>query len=693
MKLYNKILAGAAFIALGAYVTSCSDDDNKWNPGSGNYLAPDAYFEIQDTNEVEIGEEDSVYVFNIYRESLNAPAVVELTWTGDTQLFDLPSTAVFGDEDVISEITVGIDPSKMEAAKPYSITVTIGGTENTQVTQNSIEIVLMYVPFSPWAPFGEDEALGRDGVGYYKFSLYYSGTEMCFVESRYSLLDENQIQYRFSWPYDYDDNDDPVTDEEGNIIWEVFLTAYSEDGGESIIANRSIIGYNSNYGDVWVGDEYGYFTDVEEPEGYFDDVTGTFYLDLVYFVNEGYFGYGYETCTLNGYLDTNEYSVGLSDYGVFTVGEVNYQIVNVSWNENVKMVSYAFIDASEIMDGTEVSQELVDSVAHLIEVDSLTTALVEPTLLKTPGNVQVSFDTKGTYAMVAIGYAQTNGGAVEVKTNSYLTFDYVTPDPNEGWTSLGYVPYTDGYLTAYPYLAVDEEGNPYTWDVEMQESDDEPGYYRLVNPYGEPCPMNEPGEYDPDELAYLYINATDPDAVYIEYSESYTDWGDGYFLFLSKADYYMNYSSTPMTLEEVIEEGLCGTIENKIITMPAVSLLYYDDEGGYSANFIWDYEASLETGYVEYLENEDGEIIAPFKVDFSNPKSTPSADATAKSVKASIKAKMQAAQLKAATTKFGSPSVKSIKRNVSKAKGKAKVMEAKRRTSLWPRDFKPRQSR
>ena len=54
-----------------------------------------------------------------------------------------------------------------------------------------------------------------------------------------------------------------------------------------------------------------------------------------------------------------------------------------------------------------------------------------------------------------------------------------------------------------------------TWDVEIEESETTPGYYRLVNPFGNGnCPYF--GDKNNFKANDLYIHAEDPEHVWME---------------------------------------------------------------------------------------------------------------------------------------------------------------------------------
>lgn len=146
------------------------------------------------------------------------------------------------------------------------------------------------------------------------------------------------------------------------------------------------------------------------------------------------------------------------------------------------------------------------------------------------------------------------------------------------WISLGKATYREDCLTTF----YDVENLEY--QLELREAEQQPGYYRLVNPYGEAYEYNEEGDWDENNEYYLEIHAEDPTAVWIDDSDTGCDWGKGNFHIWSMAGRYLNAG---YPLEQVKAAGYCGTLVNGIITFPTRGLLIYrgsTSEGLYYAN-------------------------------------------------------------------------------------------------------------
>lgn len=629
MRILNKFNSYVAMAAMGLVaLTACNNDDIDYS--SSTYPnAASAYFSVQGVKAVQIGTGDTEKGgLLVYRPAAGSSATVNLEWEGETQNFVLPTSVTFGEEDLIAEIVISFNENDLEPAHPYDLKVTIPGTETTPYTQNYAQLELTYFPMSEWELFGYDEALGRDGIGTFDFSLYYSmpGYGPVRVLSRYSLINPDMMDFDFQWLID-DDNPD--------LGYESFLTASSTDGGETLTVPVTPFAYNSNYGTVYVASTYLYFSDLseEDNDSYFDDVTGTFYLDVVYFVNEGYFDYGYETCTLNGYLDTNDYSVTLTDLGMTTIADENYQLVSFSWGEAVSLVEYVVVDTESVSDEEgNLSDELLEGIAEDVEKGNL-----DATIVPKKGTYSFSFPKGGDYTLVAIGYKDEGNAEYAWKSVQGLSFTYKTTDPNEGWTDLGYAPYTDTFLSnMYGFPAP-------TYYVLVQESETEPGLYRLVDPYGADYPENEPGDWDEDVTSYLYINATNPDCVWIPECDQTVDWGHGALACYSLAAYYMAQGATE---DDIIEMGVGGTLEDGVITFPEGTLLFgYGSYGWYYTNYAFGEEYDDDGNVIDQWET------GMFKLDLSALTANPvdaASHAKARAIKKAHKAPKAQKALKAA---------------------------------------------
>lgn len=139
-------------------------------------------------------------------------------------------------------------------------------------------------------------------------------------------------------------------------------------------------------------------------------------------------------------------------------------------------------------------------------------------------------------------------------------------DDGETWKSIGTGTLRDDVVTV-PYVL----NNFWEFDVEMEESEQTPGRYRLVNAYKN-CPKVGP-EYPAEATNYLVIDASDPVHVYMEQGgTSYYIGQDQQLCVWSIADDYYNNLYGNWTKAD--EEGVCGTLKDGVITFPKGALLW-----------------------------------------------------------------------------------------------------------------------
>lgn len=182
-----------------------------------------------------------------------------------------------------------------------------------------------------------------------------------------------------------------------------------------------------------------------------------------------------------------------------------------------------------------------------------------------------------TLAAPASGDEHPEGSIASPAANESFTLKV---SKNFTWQNIGWMLYTDGFVSTF--YGVDDL--TYYVPVQAPVQAEGAGVYRLVNPYGEYYPYNEPGDYS--GTAYLEINASNPDQVYIPTpQESNMNWGDGNFIFGSIAGLRLAQGWSD---DRITEAGVWGTLEDGMITFPVSSLLIgmadYNDGGLYISN-------------------------------------------------------------------------------------------------------------
>lgn len=188
--------------------------------------------------------------------------------------------------------------------------------------------------------------------------------------------------------------------------------------------------------------------------------------------------------------------------------------------------------------------------------------------------------------------------------------------PYSGEGTAGVAKWRDDFVTTIFNVANVE------YDVEIQENANTPGLYRLKNVFEDEYPYNEDGDWDDSQDWWIFINATDPAAVYIETQKTGCNWGYGNFVIGSVAGYYL---ATGKTKQEIAAKGYFGTLSNGIIKFPVGTLLFgmskYQNGGLYSANNNGMFRVTLPGGKdsdhsfsVSAGLSENGETPVEFKL-------------------------------------------------------------------------------
>ncbi len=181
---------------------------------------------------------------------------------------------------------------------------------------------------------------------------------------------------------------------------------------------------------------------------------------------------------------------------------------------------------------------------------------------------------------------RTNGTTDDYELDYVTDFSYPI---DYSWISIGTGTMTEGIL--WEWFAMSQVGDmKSTWDVEIQEKQDTPGLYRVVNPYKDyefnwVFESMAGGAYDSTQNYYLEIDATDPDLVWIETpQDTGLNCGSAYgeFYIWSAVAYWM---TAGYTWEEEIAYGDFGTLRDGVITFPCDGLIMRLGSTSYQANY------------------------------------------------------------------------------------------------------------
>ena len=185
--------------------------------------------------------------------------------------------------------------------------------------------------------------------------------------------------------------------------------------------------------------------------------------------------------------------------------------------------------------------------------------------------------------------------------------------------------------------------------------------YKMINPYHEAYPYNEPGDWDDSQDHNIVIDATNPDAVIIERQSTGTDWGYGTIEIESDGAYYYSRGAS---YEAIIANvgDIFGKLADGKITFPVdcftIYMGTYTLYGNRSGKFLLD--------LTDLRESNPDEVAGPAPKPMSKGSKTINRSAT-KTLKAKV----------AASKKVLKPAAASVARGKVAARGAGDKKTAK----------------
>ena len=507
------------------------------------------YFSNTNATKIDIEKEAVSFDIHVSRIACGAAASVPVTVEADSLanvLFDFPATVEFGDSMTTAVYTVSVNEGIVLEYEQYSnISLSISEEIATPYGNSTFSFqVGVPAPWSDWEEFGK---------GTFNLGIYWSGThsELPIYYREYLL---NDIDAQFYIP---------------GIANSMDLTIeYNRETGACQILPQ-FAATNSNYGQVTITDIPHYpFTNID-PKDYetypctFDAEKGLFTFNVAYIVctlynanTNGSFGNGVETFQLDGYY-VPDYSFTMEYRGNYVDKNGTNNAV-ISTTKGVDVAKYLMTVISADEDANAAIQGMLKGE---VACDTLTEA----------GFYAYPMTASGNYKALAITF-----DAEENPLEAYSTgFEFWVAGDSNPWESLGYAVYTDDVILPL-------YGNPaMSYYVEVLENKEQPGLFRLMDLCGPEYPFYSYGTYK--EGSYIEIDATDPEAVWIEgWQSTGFDLGKGVHEMTSMAWYQATAQGA--TKEDAKEAGLCGTYADGVITFPADGLLVAIGDDAYYAN-------------------------------------------------------------------------------------------------------------
>lgn len=530
--IHKLIILLVALVSVG--LVGCTEEANY--SGADQWKGAQVYFPNTLDSRIELSPDMDFFEIPLRRVDKTEALSVSLSITGDAELFSIPATANFMAGSDLVMLSVFYTSDRFEYEDFKSVTISVLSEEYTTPYGDS-KYTFEAGILAPWESLGIGTI--RENGFYESYEREVMIEQNLIDPTRYRVINPfiegENLEFRV-FPKGYVHQGIPIT-MDGLVFFYDFEVAYLDDYQEYIYAIHP-----SRFTDLQ-NELYWTYNRVKQTSA--SGAPEVVQLAPIYWLfgaGDGFDMFQEDNAVIIGFpgVVIGDYSLEVSYAGRYTdVNEMDHVIANVELGEDVTSAKVALVKGRNadtaieaIKNGTLESQEVSAS-----------------------GSVMFPCSESGNYMIVAVGYADD-----EARTEASASFKFTSSNENgHTWVSRGMATYTDDYVSSC------YEVDRLTYEVEIEESEQKPGLFRLVNPYGESYPYNEEGDFDASRDYYLEINAVDPDGVYIELQNTGLNWGNGSFYAYSFAGYYLDMGKS---LETVKEEGYCGTYANGVITFP-----------------------------------------------------------------------------------------------------------------------------
>lgn len=551
---------------LAACLGFAACDDNEGYTPAQVADGPTVFFHKDNATKVNVKEGSNVFTIQVNRSEAAGPAKHNLkieAEEGVLNLIDIPAVAVFDADATSATLSCTTNITGMEYDKEYVVTISVEDKVATPYGTSSL--VLTVTRPAPWKSLGK--ATFVDGI----ITSIFSGV----AEDPYEVeIQENELVpglYRLVNPYTkayplypsesikFDDTKDyylEIHAEDPEAVW-FGETDLGLDMGYGMISAISIADYYVQEGnDPALVKELGYYGTLKDGEITFP-VQGLLYTmpghpkgEAWYYANTN----GQFSILLPGYVK-GDYSASLEYAGIFTA-------------KDGKVYASAMLSLGK--DATDVKAIVMPADADAAAVaDAIAAGELEAVKVE-KGRIEVSFDAEelGGNNFQIIAVVMSDG---EVKTVAAASFEYYGGGKSP-WQSLGTGYYTDDVIA--PLVKV----QPLTYQVEILENEDNPGIYRVMNPYSNSVYPLAEDDAAPEGL-FIEVNAQDPEGVYIQYQSLGFDWGVGEFGFCTVG---ANFLAQGISFDLVKNYGYLGSVVEGTITFPVI-----DNEGTNMQGYVY----------------------------------------------------------------------------------------------------------
>lgn len=545
MKILSRILSIALLLPALSVFVSCSEEQDGYVPAPQEKGAQ-VYFNSDNASSFTVTDVQNTFELSLGRVDTTETASYDLKAVADEAtlpLFNIPAAVAFEKGEAFAKVACSANTADMEYDKTYTVKVCVANAQDATLYGMDTLTISVTCP-APWKSLGKAKFAENflDGSG-----TYYD------VEIQQNELAPNT--FRLVEPYAEILGDIAV---DKYLEFSILPEGYDFDGmildAEYVVFKDYNTGqWNSNYAeDIYAlhpyrfgrtPDKWTYNVVLEYQE---NGLPGEVSLaPLYYLFNEGG---GWDKTTANtisilfpGYVKA-DYSASVDFAGIFTAKDgAVYATGNLALGADASDVKAIVMPAD--VDAAAVADAIAAGELEAVDVEA--------------GRIEVPFNAEelggNNFQIIVVVLAD---GAV--KSVASTSFEYFGGGANP-WESLGTGFYTDDVLVPLFY----EEGTPVTYEVEILEHTENPGLYRIMNPYAKSVHPLGDADYAPEGM-YIEVNATDAEGVYIQQQSLGMDWGYGEMQLVTNGARYL--ASNPF--ETVKGAGYLGKVAEGVIVFP-----------------------------------------------------------------------------------------------------------------------------
>jgi len=421
-----KNIVGVILVLIGmTTVYSCQDDAPDYTP-SEKVDSEQVYFPSTNSSKVELSSVESSYDIVVSRVKTDNAITVPLITTGDTDLYNVPSSVNFAQGESTASIKVTYDADEVGFDTFSDLSISIN-EQYASVYGKSEYSFKIGIP-APWkslgdATYADDFVTTWFGVDNDEYKVEIQ--EHLLRPGLFRLVNPYGAAYPYNDPGDWDDSQD----------W--FLEINAEDP-TAVYINLQEVGMDWGYGMfsfgsiAWLRMSQGKtLAEVKE-----DGLTGTFEDGVITFPA------GSLLASMADYNDGALY--GANGAGAFIV--VMPGVVRADYSIEVEYLG-RFIDTSEsnyVVAGVTLGEDVGSAKVALVEndpenpillddiVEGMDDGSIEAIDIKKTGSYNISCEVDGDYLLVAVSYDE-DGDIQEV---DYDSFEYAVDSVDDEITDL-----------------------------------------------------------------------------------------------------------------------------------------------------------------------------------------------------------------------------------------------------------------